>query len=86
MDYIDILLTKDGYFCIAPPWVVKEGDLISLPDAMNVDKIHEVVSVATDSTDGEHIKLIEKYIGFPLPRAKGKYLKCEVEWDEPVHE
>ena len=87
MDYIDIVLTQDGMFCVAPPWVIKEGDLVSLPDALSgEERIREVVSVATDSTDGEHIKLIEKYIGFPLPRIKAKYLKSEVEWNEPVHE
>jgi hypothetical protein len=85
--YIDIILTLDGYFCVAPAWVVKEGDLISLQDALSgKSEIHEVVSVATDSTDGDFIKLIEKFTGNPLPRVKGKYQKCEVLFDEPVQE
>lgn len=85
-NYIDILLTKDGYFCVAPPWVIKEGDLIYLPDAMNGEKIREVISVFTDEVGGDAIKMIEKYIGYTLPKITAKYLKSEVEWDEPVQE
>ena len=86
-NYIDILLTKDGLFCVAPPWVVKEGDLVCLTDALSGEpKIREVVSVVTDEKDGDTQKLIEKYIGYPLPRIAAKYLKSEVEWDEPVQE
>ena len=85
--YIDIVLTLDGMFCVAPPWVVKEGDLVCLPDVLTGEpKIHDVISVATDSTDGEYIKLIEKYIGHPLPKVMAKYLKSEVEWDEGIYE
>lgn len=86
-NYIDVLLTKDGYFCVAPPWTVKEGDLIGLPDALNGgQKLCEVIAVSTDETDGDHIKMIEKYIGFSLPRITAKYFKSEAEWNEPVHE
>ena len=28
--YVDILLTLDGTFCIAPAWTVSEGDYISV--------------------------------------------------------
>ena len=87
MEYIDIVLTLDGFFCVAPPWTVKEGDLICLPDALSgAPKIHDVISVATDSKDGEHIAMIEKYVGYPLPKATAKYLKSEVVWDEYVQE
>ena len=88
MTYIDILLTKDGYFCIAPAWEVKEGHLVSLFDVVSgTDKIHEVVSVVTDSTDGDYLKMMEKYIGYPLPRITARYLKSEVVWNEtPVLE
>lgn len=85
--YIDILLTQDGVFCVAPPWAVKEGDLVCVPNVLSgEDKIREVISVATDETDGDTIKLIEKYIGYPLPKIKAKYFKSEVAWDEPVQE
>ena len=85
--YIGILLTKNGYFCIAPPWVVKEGDLVCLPDAVSFEsKILEVIAVATDEVDGDHIKMLEKYIGYPLPKIKAVCRRREVEWDEPVQE
>ena len=80
-DYIDIVATKDGYFCAAPAWEIKEGDLISIPAMLN-DKPHEVMSVATDSIDGPFIKMIEKYIGYPLPRVGVKYHKSEVVWND----
>jgi hypothetical protein len=80
--YIDIVLTANGVFCVAPPWVVKVGDLVCLPNGLTgKDEMLEVVSVSTDGVDGEHIKQIEKYIGYPLPRITAKYLKSEVEWD-----
>ena len=87
MAYIDILATKDGYFCVAPAWVVKEGDFVRLPDALSgEDKVREVIAVATDEVDGDHIKMLEKYIGYPLPRIAAKYKRSEVEWYEPVQE
>lgn len=86
-NYIDILLTLDGMFCVAPAWEVKEGDLIYLPDVLSGEnKIREVIAVATDEPGGNHIKLIEKYIGYPLPKITAKYLKSEVEWNEPIQE
>ena len=85
-NYIDIVLTKKGVFCAAPPWVVKVGDLVCLEDGLGESKILEVISVSTDEVDGDHIKQIEKYIGYRLPRITAKYFKSEVEWDEPVQE
>lgn len=86
-DYIDIVLTANGVFCVAPSWVVKEGDMVSLPNTLTGEQdILEVVSVCTDEKGGDHIKMLEKYIGNPLPRINAKYFKSEVEWDEPVHE
>ena len=85
MIYIDILLTKDGYFCVAPAWVVKEGDLVWLPDALNGEnKVREVIAVATDEKDGDHIKMLEKYIGYPLPKITAKCNKSEVVWNDDV--
>ena len=88
-NYIDVILTKTGVFCAAPPWVVKEGDLVSLQNVLTgKDEVLEVVSVSTDSVDGDHIKQIEKSIGYPLPKITAKYYKSEVEWEdeENVHE
>lgn len=82
-NYIDILLTQTGMFCVAPPWVIKEGDLVSLPDVLTGEpKMHEVISVVTDSVDGDHIAMIEKYVGHPLPKVTAKYYRTEVEWHE----
>ena len=80
--YIDVLLTKDGYFCVAPPWTVKVGDFVNLPDTLDgSDKLREIAAVSTDDVDGEHIKMIETYIGYPLPKITAKYFKSEVKWD-----
>ena len=87
MKYIDILLTQSGVFCLAPPWVVKEGDFVYLRDALSGDnKLFEVVSVVTDEADGDFVKMLEKYIGYPLPKINAKFLKSEVVWDESVQE
>ena len=81
--YIDIVLTENGTFCMAPPWVIKEGDLICLTHPLTGEpKIHEVVSVATDSVGGEYITQIERYVGHPLPKVMTKYIKSDVEWEE----
>ena len=86
-EYIDVVLTASGVFCVAPPWTVKVGDLVSLPNATTgKTEILEVIAVSTDEKDGDHIKMVEKYIGYPLPRITAKYFKSEVEWDEPVQE
>ena len=85
--YIDVVLTKSGVFCVAPPWVVKVGDFVCLQSAVTGnDEMQEVIAVSTDDVDGDHVKMIEKYIGYPLPRITAKYLRSEVEWDEPVQE
>lgn len=85
--YIDVVLTRSGVFCVAPPWVVKVGDLVCLQSAITGnDELQEVTAVSTDNVDGDHVKMIEKYIGYPLPRITAKYLRSEVEWDEPVQE
>lgn len=82
LKYIDIVLTRNGRFCVAPPWVVKEGDYICLPNAINGnDELQEVVAVSTDNTDGDQINMLEKYIGYPLPRVTAKYQRSEVVWD-----
>ena len=82
MEYIDIVLTLDGIFCVAPPWTINEGDLVCLTETLTGSpKILEVVSVATDKTDGEHITMLEKFIGYPLPKVSAKYLKRGIEWE-----
>ena len=86
-NYIDIVLTRTGVFCVAPPWLVKEGDLVSLTNTITgKDEILEVIAVCTDEIDGSHIKMTEKYIGYPLPRINAKYFKSEVEYGSPLQE
>ena len=84
--YIDIVLTANGMFCVAPAWVVKPGDMVGLKNVINgKEEIFDVISVCTDSEGGEYITQLEKYTGVPLPRITARYFKTEVEWDE-IHE
>ena len=85
--YIDVVLAKNGVFCAAPPWTVKEGDLVGLLDNV-VGEIRtlEVIAVVTDEVGGDYISMVEKYVGYPLPRITAKYRKSEVFWDEQVEE
>ena len=81
--YIDILLTEKGVFCVAPPWEVSEGDLVCLENHLTGDKVVEkVIAVATDSTDGDHIMQLERYVGGPLPKIVAKYRSYSVAWEE----
>ena len=86
-NYIDAVLTVTGAFCVAPPWSVEVGDFIGLENVLTgkIDML-EVVAVSTDEKGGEHIKMLEKYIGRPLPRITSKYKRSEVLWDEDVQE
>ena len=84
-EYIDIVLTAKGVFCLARPWVVNEGDFVNLRNAVTGEnELIEVISVVTDKPNGGFITMIEKYVGYPLPRITEKYTKMEVKWDEPV--
>ena len=81
--YIDVLLTKCGVFCAAPPWEGNEGNLVCLPDALTGEnKILEVIAVATCAEDSEYVQMLEKYIGYPLPKITAKYSKREMKWEE----
>ena len=85
--YIDIVLTLTGVFCVAPPWVIEEGDLVSVPDVLTgKPKMLEVISVATDSVGGDYITQIEKYVGGKLPKIIAKHKKSEVEWNAELYE
>ena len=86
--YIDIIALESGAFCVAPPWTVTEGDYVGIPNVISGEmEVHEVISVATDAENGDFVKMIEKYIGFQLPRAEKKFHKSTIEWgDDDVHE
>lgn len=81
--YIDIVLTETGTFCVSVPWSIKPGDLICLPDALaGESKLQKVIAVATDSVDGDHHQMLEKYVGNPLPKITMKYFQSEIKWEE----
>ena len=87
MEYVDILLLENGVFCLAPSWDMEEGDFVCLPDCTTgKNKVLEVISVATDKVDGDFVTMVNRYVGYPLPKVTAKYKRTEVEWNEPVHE
>jgi hypothetical protein len=80
--YVDIVLTTAGEFCAAPPWTVQEGDLVSLQNTLSgKDELREVACCLTAEPDGEFANMIEKYIGFPLPKVNARFKRSEVAWD-----
>ena len=81
-NYISIVLTADGYFCEAPLCGVSEGDLICVPHSMSDKNPKRVIAVTSDYTDGDYKAMIEKYIGYPLPRITEKYTAYPVYWED----
>ena len=86
--YIDILLTTDGTFCIAPAWTVSEGDYISVENVLTgATELKKVIAMATDSEDGDFIKLVEAYIGNKPYMVMKKYRANTIAWgNEDVSE
>lgn len=88
--FIDVLLLENGVFCKAPSSTVDEGDLVSLPDALTGKPvIRKVIATAFSSPDGEIVKMVEKYIGFELPKVTESYRARDVLWGDEkdvVHE
>lgn len=81
--YIDILLTADGVFCIAPSWTISVGDCISVENVLTgAIELKEVIATATDSVDGDFIKLVEAYIGGKPYKVTRKYSESNLEWEE----
>ena len=80
--YVDILLLENGVFCMAPAWGVNVDDMVSLTDAVGNTKILKVLATATDSADGDFVKLTEKYISYPLPKIIGVYKGVPADWGE----
>ena len=80
--YIDVVLTSDGTFCIAPPWTVGVGDYISMENVLNgITELKKVIATATDSTDGDFIKLVEAYLGYKPYRITSKYRENTLFWE-----
>ncbi len=81
--FIDVLLLENGVFCKAPSSTVDEGDLVSLPDVIiGKPVIRKVIATAFSSPDGEIVKMIEKYIGFELPKVTESYRARDVLWGD----
>ena len=82
-NYIDIVLTRDGTFCIAPSWTIHAGDFIAMENPITgATELKEVIATATDSEDGDFIKLIEAYIGCKPCKVTQKYRQSVVSWGE----
>lgn len=80
--YIDILLTLDGTFCIAPAWTVSEGDYITVENVLTgATELKEVTAIATDTMDGDFFKLVKTYIGYQPYMVTKKYREITVPWE-----
>ena len=81
--YIDILVTHDGTFCIAPAWTVSNGDYISVENVLTgATELKKVIATATDSEDGDFIKLVEAYIGYKPTKVTQKYRANTISWGD----
>lgn len=86
VEYIDILLLENGVFCKAPSCAVDEGDLVNIPSALTGEPMTlKVIATAWADPQSDTVKLIEKYIGFELPKITKKFKASEVKWNV-VHE
>lgn len=91
MSYIDIVLTTDKRFYIAPAWKVHSGDMVAVTNQCGERVLKTVEEVVTEEYGGEVMALLEKYAGCPLKRIEEKYSRHEVKWPdekeaEDVHE
>ena len=82
INYINIVLTEDGVFCKAPLCKVFEGDIVCLHDPIGNLCTKKVLAVTTDSEDGETVNMIEKYIGYELPKVVSKYIERQIVWGD----
>lgn len=84
--YIELVLTADGYFCIAPSWSVGAGDYIAMENELTgATELKKVIATATDSVDGDFIKLVEAYIGCKPQRVTKKYREKDVLWEDEAN-
>ena len=85
-EYIDLVLTSDGIFFIAPPWTIQVGDYISVENLITgATELKRVTATATDSKDGDFVKLVETYIGGKLTRVTNRYREREVLWEDDAN-
>lgn len=84
--YIDVALTADGFFCIAPSWTIEVGDYISMENALTgAIELKRVIATATDSMDGDYIKLVEAYLGYTPARVTKRYREHDVYWEDEAN-
>jgi hypothetical protein len=84
--FIDVVLTADGFFCIAPSWSIEVGDYISIENVLTgAIELKKVIAKATDSTDGDFIKLVEIYLGYKPTRVTKKYRENNVYWEDEAN-
>ena len=82
-NYIDLILTADGYFCQAPSWSVKEGDHIVLENPITgANELKKVIATVTDSVDGDFIKMVRAYIGCEPYKITKKYTEANLYWGD----
>lgn len=80
--YVDLVLTADGFFCIAPSWKVNEGDYITIENALTGEnELKKVIAKATDSVDGDFINMVRAYIGCEPCKITRKYRGTDVFWE-----
>ena len=77
--YYSIVLTEDKRFCIAPTWGIEAGDLITISGC---DKPLKVIATATDSEDGDFIKMVQALTVTPLPKVEKRFRAYEVDWED----
>lgn len=81
--YIDIIVTLDGNFYIAPSFSVSVGDYIAIDNVLTgATEIKEVIAKATEGQDSDCLKLVEAYTGQKLQRITTRYKKLDVEWED----
>ena len=83
IEYIDILLLENGSFCKAPLSNICEGDLVCITDVITGEnKALKVLAVATDTICGDTTRMIEKYIGYELPKITRRFKAHDVVWGD----
>ena len=76
--YYYIVLTEDKRFCLAPTWSVDIGDLITIKGC---DKPLKVLATATDSEDGDFMKMVMALTGTQLPKIEKRLRAYEMDWE-----
>ena len=80
--YVDLVLTADGFFCVAPSWSVNEGDYVTMVNPLTgVNELKKVIAIATDNVDGDFINMVRAYIGCEPCKVTQRYRGTDVFWE-----